>query len=108
MKNTSDQLFHVSRHYKLGHLLDITYDNCFFIKNQSAYNSAAITPTLHSFENLSTGPSILPTDPLMKTIFNNWIKVYRDVNAVTQISKFIAEYLSIWEFQSFIQIPLER
>lgn len=108
VKNTFDQSLRVRCRHKLGHMLDIIYDNCFLINTQPAYDSTAVPPLSHFFSNLSTNPLILPIDSSMKTIFDNGKNVYGDVDAVRQISELVAEYPSIWESQSFVQIPPER
>ena len=68
VKNASDQPLCVPRRHKLGHLLDMTYDNCFLINSQSAYNAASISPSSHLFSDLSAGPALLPTDASMETV----------------------------------------
>lgn len=95
VKNTSDQSLCVLRHHKLGHLLDITYDNYFLINIQPAYDLAAVPLLSHSFSNLSAGPSLLPIDSSIEMVFDNKIKVYGDTDAVRQISELVAEYSSI-------------
>lgn len=60
----------------------------------------------HLFSNLGTGPTLLPTDPSIETVFLNRIRVFGDSNAVRQIANLVAEYSSIWESQGFVQISL--
>lgn len=43
----------------------------------------------------------------MKTQLKNGVRVYGDKVAVSEISKLVAEYSSIWESQGFVQIPSE-
>ena len=108
VKNASDLLFCVPRRHKLGHLLDMTYDNCFFIDTKSAYSAASIPPSSHPFSVLGAEPTLPLTDTSMETVLENGIKVFGDVDVVRQISDLVAEYLSIWESQGFVQIPPER
>lgn len=70
----------------------MAYKNCFLIDTQSTYNAVFITPSLHSFSNLSTGPTLPLIDALMETILKNRIRVFRDTSAVKQISNLVAEY----------------
>ena len=108
VKNASDRPLCVPRRHKLGHLLDMAYENCFLIDTQSAYNVASVPPSSHSFSNLSAGPTLPPTDASMETVLKNGIRMYRDASAVKQISYLVIEYSSIWESQGFVQIPPER
>lgn len=82
IKNANDQSFFIFHQYKLDHLLDMNYDNCFFIDTQSAYEVATVLPSSHSFSNVSTGPMLLLADFWMKTIFNNGIRVYGNTNII--------------------------
>lgn len=65
--------------------------------NQSAYDVASIPSSLHSFSNLSAGPTLPPTDTLMETVLENGIKVFGDASAMKQIFDLVVEYPSIWE-----------
>lgn len=76
-------------------MLNITYDNCFLINTQPAFNLAAVPPLSHSFSNLSAGPSISPIDSLIEMVLDKGIKVYRDADTVRQISELVAKYPSI-------------
>lgn len=38
MKNVFNKSFCIFCHYKLGYLIDITYNNCFLANNQFALN----------------------------------------------------------------------
>ena len=44
IRNAFDQPLHIPRRHKLSHLIDITYDNCFFTDKQAAIDSATFPP----------------------------------------------------------------
>ena len=108
VKNASDWPLHVPRRHKLGHLLDMTYNNYFLIDTQSAYNAASVPPSSHSFSDLSAGPALPPADASIETVLENGIRVFGDASIVQQISNLVAEYPSIWESRDFVQIPPEQ
>lgn len=108
VKNASDQLLCVTCRHKLGHFLDITYNNCFLIDTQSAYEAASVLPSLHSFTDPNAGFALPLLDASMKTVLENGIRVFGDASTVEQISNLVTEYSSIWESQGFFQIPLEQ
>ena len=108
VRNTSDLPLCIPRRYKLGHFLDMAYENCFLFDTRSAYDAASVPPSLHHFFNLGVGPALPPTDASMEIVFENRIRVFGDTNAVRQISDLVAEYPSIWESQGFVQISSER
>lgn len=108
VRNASDQPLRIPRRYKLGHLIDIAYDNCFFAKDQAAINSATFPPSLQSILDLSAGPPLCQTDSSLETVLDNGIKVYGDAVAVEQIAELVAEYPTIWKFQGFVRIPPEQ
>lgn len=105
VKNVSDRPLYISYRHKLGHLLDMAYNNYFPMDTQFSYALAAVLPSLYSFSNVSARPILLPTDYLMETILKNRIRVYGNINTVKQISDLVAEYPSIWKSQGFVQIP---
>ena len=108
VRNTSNLPLRIPRQHKLGHLLDIAYENCFLLDTRSAYDAASVPPSSHPFSNLGAGPALPPADASMETVLENGIKVFGDTNAVRQISDLVAEYPSIWESRGFVQIPPER
>lgn len=73
VRNTFDRPLCILCRHKLGHLLDMTYKNYFFMDTQSAYDAASILPSLHSFSNLSTEPILLAVDTLIETVLRNGI-----------------------------------
>ena len=108
VRNTSDCLLRISRRQKLGHVVDIRYNNCFLTDVESAFYSATIPPqTAPFFEHkLSWAPT--PTDPSMETTLDNGVRVYRNEDAVMLLSQLVAEYPSIGKSEGFVRIPPER
>ena len=102
VRNASHRPLHVFCRHKLGYLLDMVYENCFFINTQSACDATFVLSSSHSFSNLSAGPTLSPTDASLETVLKNGIRVYRDASAMKQISELVAEYPSIWEPQGFV------
>ena len=45
VRNASDQSLRVPHRHKLGHLIDIAYDNCFFTDERAAIDSATFLPS---------------------------------------------------------------
>ena len=68
--------------YKLGYLIDIVYDNCFFTNIQSVFD-ALISPLL-SYQPSSRNNNFLflLIDPFLKKVLDNKVKVYRHMAAV--------------------------
>lgn len=58
VKNASDLPLRIPRRHKLGHLLDMTYDNCFLIDTESAYIAASVPPSSHLFSVLGAEPTL--------------------------------------------------
>ena len=108
VRNTSDRPLRIPRHQKLGHVVDIRYENCFLADTQATFNSAAFPPKAQPVFDLHAGVSLAPTDAAMETQLNNGVRVYGDEAAVRQISELVAQYPSIWESEGFVQIPPER
>ena len=108
VKNASVQPLGIPRQHKLGHLIEITYDNCFFTDEQAAINSATFPPLLQSLSDFSAGPPLCQTYSLLETVLDNSIKIYGDTATVEQIAELVAEYPTIWESQGFVRIPLKR
>ena len=108
VKNTSDRPLRISRCQKLGHVVDIWYDNCFLDDVESAFNSATVPPQTAPFFEHELFWAPTPTDPSIETTLGNGVRVYGDEHAVTLLSQLVAEYPSIWESEGFVQIPPER
>lgn len=44
VRNVSNESLHIPCRHKLGHLIDIVYNNCFLTNTQSALNTATSPP----------------------------------------------------------------
>lgn len=86
---------HIPRYHKLGHLLDMAYNNYFLIDTQFLYNLAAFLSSLQFFSNLSTGLLLSLIDSSIEIVLDNEIKVYRNTAVVKQISELVLQYPSI-------------
>ena len=108
VRNTSDRPLRILRRQKLGHVVDIRYDNCFFVDVESAFHSAIVPPQTTPFFEHELSWALTPIDSSMETTLDNGVRVYRDEHAVTLLSQLVAEYPSIWESEGFVRIPPER
>lgn len=106
--NISKRLLRIFRCQKLGHIVDICYDNYFLADAKSAFNSATVLPQTASFfeHELSRIPT--PANPSMETKLDNGMRVYRDKHVVVLLAQLVAKYLSIWKSEGFVQILPER
>lgn len=85
VRNAFDQLFLISCQNKLGHLLDMTYENYFLIDIKSAYDTVFVMLSLHFFLNHTTRLILLPIDTSIETVCKNKIGVFRDTSIMKQI-----------------------
>ena len=108
VRNASSETLCIPRRHKLGHLIDIAYDNCFLTNTQSALDAATSSPLSYRPLGHNDKPPFLPTDPFLEIVLNNGVNVQGDAAAVRQIADLMAEYPIIWKFQGFVQIPPER
>ena len=92
---TSDQPLRIPRWHKLGHLIDIAYNNCFFMDERAAINSTTFSLSSQSLSDFSVVLSLCQTDSLLETMLDNGVKVYGDTIAVKQIAELVAEYPTI-------------
>ncbi len=95
VRNTSEWPLRISRRQRLGHIVDIHYNNCFLTDIKSAFNSATVLPqTVPFFEHEH---SYIPTltDPSIKTKLDNGVRMYGDKHIVAQLAQLVAEYSSI-------------
>lgn len=95
IRNTSDRPLRILRCQRLGHVVDIRYDNCFLADAEPAFNLATVPPKAAPFfeHELSCTPT--PTDPAMETRLKNGMRVYGDEHAVTLLAQLIVKYPSI-------------
>ncbi len=108
VRNTSSQTLHILCCHKLGHLIDIIYENCFLADTHSIRDTATFPPSSQHLSSHDTGSSLLPTNSSLEMVLSNRIRVYRDSAAIKQIAELVAKYPTIWESQGFIQILPER
>ena len=108
VRNNSSQTIRVPHRHRLGHIVDIAYENCFFANAHSVRDAATSPPYSQHLPNPDTSSFFLPSDSSLETILSNGVKVYGDATAVKQIAELVAEYPTIWESQGFVQIPPER
>ena len=95
VSNTSDRSLRIPWHQKLGHIVDICYENCFLADAQATFDSAAFPPRAQPFFDLHAGVALAPTNTLIETQLDNGVRVYGDEAAVRKISKLVAQYPSI-------------
>lgn len=107
VSNTFDYPLYIPRHQKLGHIIDICYENYFSADTQATFNFATFPPRAQPFFDLHAGIILALTDTLMETQLDNNMRVYGDKVVVRKISELIVQYLSIWEFKGFVQILSE-
>lgn len=105
---TSNCPLYISWCYQLGHIVDIAFNSCFLADTWTTFDLASFPLTTLLFLDLSTRPDLAPGDAFMETQPNNVMRVYRDSAAVEVIFKLVAEYFSIWEFESFVWIFSKR
>ncbi len=108
VRNTSSQTICVPRRHKLGHLINIAYENCFLINTHSIHDAATSPPSSQHLSSHDAGSSLPPTDSFLETVLSNEVRIYGDSAAVKQIAELVAEYPTIWESQGLVQIPPER
>lgn len=107
VKNTSDRPLRILRCQKLGHVINIWYNNCFLADIKSVLYSATVPPQTTPFFEHELFSAPTPTNPSMETTLDNGVRAYRDEHAVTLLSQLVAEYPSIWESEGFVWIPPE-
>ena len=108
VRNTTRDTLRILHRHKLGHLIDIAYENRFLADTHSVCDAATSPPSSQHLSNHDAGSSLLPTDASLETVLSNGFRVYGDSTAVEQIAELVAEYPTIWESQGFVQIPPER
>ncbi len=109
VRNDSSQAVRIPRRHRLGHVVNIAYNNCFQVANSHSVRDAATSPpSSQHLPNPNASSCFSPDDSSLEKVLNNGVKVYGDATAVRQIAEFVAEYPTIWESQGFVQIPPER
>lgn len=102
VKNTFDWPLRILCRQRLGHVVDICYNNCFLAITETAFDSATVPPQTTPFFKHNHSYTPTPTDLFMITTLDNGVKVYKDKHAVTLLAQLVAEYPSIWEFEDFV------
>ena len=95
VRNGSSQAIRVSRRHRLGHIVDIAYENCFLADAYSVRDAATSPPSSQNLLKPDAVSSLLPSDSSLETVLSNGIKVYGDATAVRQIADLVAEYPTI-------------
>lgn len=75
-------MLHVSRHYKLGHLINIAYENSFLANTYSIRDMATFPLLLQHLFSHNTGSSLLLTNSFLETVLSIGIRVYGDLATV--------------------------
>lgn len=96
-------------HQKLGHIIDICYENCFLADVQATFNSTAFSPRAQPFFDLHARIALALTDTntFIKIKLDNGIRVYKNKAAVREISELVAQYPFIYEFEGLVWIFLK-
>ena len=108
VRNTSERPLRISCCQRLGHIVDIRYNNCFLADAKSAFNSVTVPPQTAPFFEHELSCTLTPANPFMETRLDNKVRVYRDKHAVVLLAQLVAKYPSILESEGFVQIPPER
>ena len=82
VRNDSSQTLQIPRRHRLGHIVDIAYENCFLADAYSVRNAAISPSSLQHLPNLNTSSSFFPNNSSLETILGNGIKVYGNATAV--------------------------
>lgn len=102
VRNTSNRPLRVSRRQKLGHIVNIRYDNCFLADADSAFQSATVPSRIQPLFEQEPSLAPNPTEYSMETKLHNGVRVYGDPHAVAQLAQLVADYSSIWESECFV------
>ncbi len=108
VRNASNESLRIPYRHKLGHLIDIAYDNYFLTDTQSALDVATFPPSSYQPPSCSVDSPFLATNPSMETVLDNRVKEYGDTGIAKQIANLVVEYPTISESKGFVQIPPER
>ncbi len=102
VRNTSNQPLCILHHQKLGHVVDICYDNYILINAESTLNSVTFLPQTSPFFEHESSYIPTPANPSMESRLDNKVRVYGDKYAVTLLAQLVADYPSIWESKDFV------
>lgn len=82
IKNVSNEAFYIFRYYKLEHLINIVYNNCFLTNAQFPFDKVNSPFLSYQFSSYSNKSLLLPTNSSIKTVLDNRVKIYENVAAV--------------------------
>lgn len=78
VRNTFNRPLRILRRQKMGHVVDIQYNNCFLADAKFAFHSATVLPQTAPFFEHKLSCTSTPTDPSIKTTLDNRVRVYGD------------------------------
>lgn len=102
VRNNFNQTVWVPHCHKLGHIVDIAYNNCFLANAYSVYDAATSPLSSQHLSCPNASSSFLPSNSFLEMVLDNKVKIYGDVMAVKQIAELMAEYPTIWESEGFV------
>ena len=104
--NNTEHPIQIPRHYMLGCVTEIPFENCFAA---SVDYDAASTPPTSLFLFYERNGIIIPSAGASLEIeLPNGIKIYGKGQAIEKITCLVNKYPSIWESSGFLQVPPER
>lgn len=92
---TFNQPQRILHRQKLGHVVDICYNNRFFADAEFVLNSVTFPLQTSLFFKHESFCTSTPADPSMETRLDNEVRVYKDKHAVTLLAQLVADYPSI-------------
>ncbi len=95
VRNDSSQTIRIPHRHRLGHIVDIAYDNYFLTNAHSIRDAATSPPSSQHLPSPDASSSFLPSDSSLETVLSNGVKVYGDATTVKQIAELVAEYPTI-------------
>lgn len=104
IKNTFDWLVRILYYHKLGYVVDISHNNCFFADAKFTLHLATFFLQTLPFFEYELSYTTTPADSFMKTKLGNRVKVYRNKHVVTLLAQLSTKYFSIEKSKSFVQI----
>ncbi len=84
--NTSDRPLRISYCQRLGHVVDIRYDNYYPANAKFAFNSTTVPPLIALFFKHKPSCTPIPTNPSMETTLDNGVKIFGDQHTVTLLA----------------------
>lgn len=78
IRNIFDRLLHILRCQRLGHIVDICYNNCFLIDANFAFDAVATSLQTTPFFEHELFCASKPINPSVKTTLDNRVGIYGD------------------------------